>query len=180
MVEKNLLFNILGIYLETERQKIDEDDLKKGFRLEPTNVKMYKNDSTIYSHLYKDGVKVSDEYFRKGGLCSGFKGNYCQLIKYNIKEGEGLGSMGLSCIVNLEGKIVFTSKGILTHPYLQGGIIVVEDSTYYNLETGLPIVKGSSNLKSNNFIFVENSYNKEFEIGVYKIELKSGKVEIFK
>jgi hypothetical protein len=66
-----------------------------------------------YSHLYKDGVKVSDEIFRKGGLCSGFKEGYCELIHYTRtkepkKNDEGF-SFGSSAIVNTNGKICLSA-----------------------------------------------------------------------
>jgi hypothetical protein len=70
-------------------------------------------------------VKISDEIFRRGGLCSGFKDNYCQLIKYNKHKGrpkktkrlDDIFSMGDSVIVDMNGKIVLESDSCLEYPY---------------------------------------------------------------
>jgi len=73
------------------------ESLKNGFELRPIEVlaeggQFVLDNKNKYSHLYKDGIKVSDEIFRKGGLCHGFKDGYCSLIHYVLEREHDLGS----------------------------------------------------------------------------------------
>lgn len=169
-------FGVFGIHLMSA-MKVDENDLKEGFRLVPNKFKAYKDDYSEYSHLYKDGKKVSNKNFRRGGLCSGFKDGYCMLLEYTKNKS---GRFGTHCLVDLKGKVVFRQTKMFSPIYHLGGVIVVEDSIYYNLKDGKPIVKGSSSVRSEKFLFVENNYEKEYELGVHKIEYATGKTQIFK
>jgi hypothetical protein len=63
--------------------------------------------------------------------------------------------------------------------YIRGEIATMK-GIYYNLKTGQPIVKGDSTVKSKYYLFVENTYNKDYELGVYKIDYETGEFEIFK
>ena len=106
---------------------------------------------------------------------SGFKdNNYCMLINYtNTKDS------GTHCIIDIDGKIVFKQKNILNYLYYLKDVIATMDKEYYNLLTGEIITKGSNSINSENYLFVENRYNKEFALGVYRIEYSTGKFEIF-
>jgi hypothetical protein len=133
-----------------------------------------------YCYLYKDGVKQSDELFRQGGLFSPFKENkkYCSLLYYPDFPKS---TMAKTILLNSDCEIAYEQKGnCLSYPYYLGGEIVVEDKSYYNILTGDIIVKGYQSIRSEKFLFVENTYDKDFETGVYKIEYETGNYEIFK
>jgi len=145
------------------------------------NKEMSCND---FGYLYKDGKQLSDIPFRKGGLFSGFKDQqYCSIIAYPELKTSGY-SFGNHCIINTKGEIVLDRGASLDYPYHLKGVIGAVKGTYYNLETGKPIVSGSQTLKSDTYFFVQNSYSfgdeAKYEKGVYKIEYATGNYEIFK
>lgn len=177
----NMLGFLMGVALANEAAQHDENDLGKGFRLEPVDYKRYENDSSQYYNLFKDGKKISDKIFRRGGISSGFKkGDYCSLIVYGDDK---IGVGGTHCIVDMQGKIVHKQSKGLSYPYLAGGVIVSDDNWYYNLLNGEKLVRGRESVSSKDFIFVESSFYSEdgdWQEGVYQIEKKTGKVKIFK
>lgn len=150
--------------------RFDQDnDLGAGFTLVP----LFPDIDLNYSHLYKNGKKVSDEVFRRGGMCTGFKGDYCDLLQYNIEK-NGIGS-AVHVIVNLNGNIVFTANTKpLEYPYLCGGCVLYYGGEYFNLLTGKSICKGTNTIKSTSFIFVaEGNYRNEV---VKRIDLTTGEI----
>lgn len=172
-----------------QREKTEEEknSLGEGIRLVPVpedELEEYKDDTrSSYSYLYKGDEKLSDAFFRKGGMCNGFKDGYCSLIEYVPNDRKG-GSTHV--IINTDGEVVLEEEGLKT-PYHVKGIIGSLDSVFYNLETGEIIAKGNT-INSENFLFVENRYNwdyetkkigKEIPLGVYKICYKTGEVEHF-
>jgi len=172
-------FNFLSMIMNHPSMKPDENDLGRGFRLVPDE--SIEDNREGYSHLHKDGVKVNDMLFRRGGLCSGFgKKDYLSLIAYPDFDGK-TGGWGNHCIVDLNGQIVLMAEKFDTSFYYLDGVIAKMKDTYYNLLTKQPILKGgsSSSIKSKRFLFVENSYNKEYPLGVYKIEYATGNFEVF-
>jgi len=157
--------------------------LNDGFELRP--IKLLKKESENsrivnlkYSHLYKDGVKVSNEIFRKGGLCSGFKDGYCSLILYTRtkepKKNDSGFSFGTHVIVNTEGKICLEGKS-LDSPHHSGGNIGSVGNYYYNLLTGEKICyRPSSVITGIECLYLEHRYNFDYyevkiPVGVYKL-----------
>jgi len=177
------LYNIFG-GLTKEPKKINPyEDLNDGFELRPIKLSKEESENSRivglkYSHLYKDGVKVSDEIFRKGGLCSGFKEGYCELIHYTRtkepkKNDEGF-SFGSSAIVNTNGKICLSKVG-LDYPYHSGGNVGSVGDYYYNLLTGEKIChRPSSVITGVECLYLEHRYNFDYyevkiPVGVYKL-----------
>jgi RNA recognition motif-containing protein len=159
------------------------EDLNDGFELRPIELmeEESKNKRIVdmkYSHLYKDGVKLSDHIFRKGGLCSGFKEGYCDLIHYTrtneSKKNDNGFSFGESVIINTDGKICLTREG-LDYAYHLGGNIASMGNYYYNLLTGEKICyKPSSVIKGEEYLYLEHRYNfgyyeVKIPVGVYKL-----------
>ena len=166
---------IFGLF--EEPRKVDQTFIGEGLQLIPDPE--IKGNRDNYCYLYKDGVKISDVLFRKGGLFTPFGKDkkYCLLIAYHDYKKDTLGN---SCIINNEGTIVLQSESSFDHlSYLKGEIATMK-GIYYNLKTGEPIVRGSSTVRSKYYLFVENSYNKDYETGVYKIDYETGEYEIFK
>jgi len=157
--------------------------LNDGFELRP--IKLLKKESENsrivglkYSHLYKDGVKVSDDIFRKGGLCHGFEEGCCSLIHYvrtkEPKRNDAGFSFGVHVIVNTEGKVCLGNDG-LDNPYHIGGNVGSDGNYYYNLLTGEAICyKPSSVIIGVENIYLESRYNFDYyevkiPFGVYKL-----------
>jgi hypothetical protein len=185
------------------KQKYDENDLGNGMRLVSIfelMPELLKNEEMMkelgstkdYSFLFKEGVKVSDKVFRKGGISNGFqKGGYASLIVYHnffdrtVKTRYGR-THASHCIVDLDGKIVLEEQGFSKYPYYLKGIIGAIDKAYYNLRTSELIIMGDSCVESEEYLFVQEKYDfewyggKEKPKGVYKICFETGEVEYFK
>ncbi len=171
----NILKTILSLNLENSSfLEPDENDLGQNFKLVSDNSMLDNRNN--YSHLYKNGVKISDTLFRRGGMSKGFdETEYCMLIAYHNLQKSTIGN---HCIIDLNGDIVLEASE-LKYPYHLKGVIAVLDEKYYNLKTKEIITKGYNTIKSESYIFVENQYNSEYEKGVYKIEYSTGNFEIF-
>lgn len=159
------------------------ESLNDGFELRPIEIlaeggQFVLDNKLKYSHLYKDGVKVSDEIFRKGGICHGFKDGYCNLIHYVLErehEEKRLGfSSGESVIINTDGKICLTREG-LDYAYHSGGNVASMGGYYYNLLTGEKIFpKPASVITGGEYLYFEHRYNFDYyevkiPVGVYKL-----------
>lgn len=159
------------------------ESLNDGFELRPIELseKESENSKIVnmkYSHLYKDGVKVSDDIFREGGLCHGFKDGYCVLIHYTrtneSKKNDNGFSFGDSVIINTEGKICLSRTG-LDYPHHIGGNVGSMGNYYYNLLTGEKIcIRPSSVITGGEYLYLEHRYNFDYyevkiPVGVYKL-----------
>jgi len=176
MAYENILYSMLGINLSlisaVPKQPVDtgKKSLKNGIDL----VYLFED----YGFLYKGAERISDELFRLGGLSDGFEGVYCMLIRYKV-EPDGI-DFGTHVIVDIDGDIVLKEDAsTLSNLYLLQGCIAVMNSNYYSLITGKIIVKGHSTIKCSSYLFVENTYDKQYELGVYKIHWETGVFEVF-
>lgn len=150
-------------FRDEEAEKLAFRKLGGGFELRPIK----EDDKLEYSHLYKDGVKISNEVFRRGGICSGFKDGYCQIIQYQPKKNkkdypDGYGDLR-HVIVNAEGKIVLSSESSFNYPYHTGGNVASMGDVYYNLLTGEPIIyKPSTIIKGVKAMIIEHRYDFDY------------------
>jgi hypothetical protein len=164
---------------DEEAEAIAFRKLGNGFELRPLDI---ENNKYEYFHLYKDGVKVSDEVFRRGGLGSDFRDGYCGLIHYEPKKDkkrypEGFGDLN-HVLVNEKGEIVLRSQG-LDYVHHVGGNVGLVKHAYYNLLTGEAIMpKVDKSIKGTNFLIVEHRYSWDYvkkvidvPVGVYNINL---------
>lgn len=164
----------------------NEGNLNDGYELIKIPREMYseKSSSTDYSYLYKNGKKISDIIFRKGGMCSGYKEGFVPLIMYTLNKKTKEFDFGVHVIVDYMGRVVLAGTGMSEYPSHVGGIIGKLKDKYINLITSEEIAFGSQSLKSDEYLFVEHRYGSygeglKFQTGVYKIDLKYGGVEIF-
>jgi hypothetical protein len=131
---------------------------------------------TDFSYLYKDGKKLSDDIFRKGGMGGTYKDGYIGLMKYNPETK----SENDWVMVDTEGNVVYTQKNRFGSLYHQGGIIVSDDNKLYNIKTGDMIVDHTAKISSRDFLFVEVIWSSNgFESGVYKIDKQTAEIEFF-
>lgn len=183
MISNGGIYNIFGGMTREPKPINPYQNLNDGFELRPIELSEKESENSRivemkYSHLYKDGTKVSDDIFREGGLCSGFKEGYCGLIHYtrtkeSKKNDEGF-SFGSSVIVNTEGKVCLTRDG-LDYPYHIGGNVASVGNYYYNLLTGEKICyRPSSVITGVECLYLEHRYNFDYyevkiPVGVYKL-----------
>ena len=162
-------------------------DLKDPYDCKLHYGNLYKKVETGEAHVI-NGIelqfkKVSNDIFRVGGMCSGFKNNdYCALIYYNHISTKNNSCLGNHCVIDTKGKIAFKADSAIEYPYYKKGCIIKYRDYYINLKTGLPNVNSSyhQSIESENYLFVESSgYNNEFPKGVYKIEYNTGNFEVF-
>lgn len=177
------LYNIFGGLVKEPKPANLYESLNDGFELRPIELSEKESENlrivdSKYSHLYKDGVKVSDDIFRKGGICHGFKEGYCNLILYTRtnepKKNDSGFSFGTHVIVNTEGKICLSGKSLDT-PYHTGGNVGSVGDYYYNLLTGEKICyRPSSVIMGVECLYLEHRYNFDYyevkiPVGVYKL-----------
>jgi hypothetical protein len=183
MISNGGLYSIFGGLTKKSKPVNPYQSLNDGFELRP--IKLLKKESenpriveSKYSHLYKDDVKVSDEIFRKGGLCHGFKEGYCGLIHYirtkEPKKSDSGFSFGDSVIIDTKGKICLSRTG-LDYPYHVGGNVGSVGNYYYNLLTGEKICyRPSSVIVGVECLYLDSRYNFDYyevkiPFGVYKL-----------
>ena len=133
-----------------------------------------------YSHLYHNGLKVSDEVFRKGGTGGKFKDGYCKLIHYTQKEPHtekrhGF-DFGTHVVIDGLGDIKMKGQGISSYPDHIGGHLGALGNYIYDLRAGSAIApKSSTSITGKNAIIIEHRYDwydKEVKLplGVYRID----------
>jgi hypothetical protein len=148
-----------------------------------------------YVQLYtKEGVKISENVYRVGGVGFHLKDKYFMLIKYY--EGTYITQYERNPKDNGKKKNCFSNHWVILNSdgvekvqltsshsaYLTGGPVYSINQKYYNIETGEYYCESRSCLQSNDFIFLEHTYNwnkEETPLGVYKISKKDGTFEIF-
>jgi hypothetical protein len=177
------LYNFFGGLTKEPKPVNPYQNLNDGFELRPIKLSKKESENSRivelkYSHLYKDGVKVSDNIFRKGGLCHGFKEGYCSLILYTRtkepKKNDNGFSFGTHVIVNTEGKICLSGKS-LDSPYHTGGNVGSVGDYYYNLLTGEKICyRPRTIIVGGEYLYLEHRYNFDYyevkiPVGVYKL-----------
>src|SRR5690606_31587408 len=121
-----------------------------------------------YCYLtYKGNTLYTTILFRRGGMCSGFKESYCNLIAYAVdkkninKKGLYINdrfSFGKHCIINDEGRICIEQKETFSdYPHFVGGNIGHMKNSFYNLKTGELILDDcdTNYFQSTDFVFVK-------------------------
>ncbi len=171
-----------------------------SIEIDPEYAKKWNANMRDFLLLCQDGKPLRQTLYRLGGLGSvnDLKNDYFLLLKYvekvydydfikkcypnkNKKELEILRNHldGRWCILDKQGneKIVFDS---FKSPYLSGGVIYSIDNNYYNIETGYYYGKSYSSMSSDEYLFLDNSYDKDkARRGVIKIHKATGNFEIF-
>jgi hypothetical protein len=142
-----------------------------------------------FVHLYVDGRKVNNNIYRVGGFGATLKDKYFMLLKYtedycsdDITKDEDRKAhlKGCWCIIDNNGveKVNFNQ---FDNVYLSGGQLYSLDNKYYNIETKEFYCDARSVMKTDNFIFLENAYDKdESKRGVLKIDKTSGEFELIR
>jgi len=173
----------------------DAESLGGGkFELSPITVNsdyLKKFNSTHYGSficLTRDGVLVRETLYRKGGFGGKMNDGYIMLLKYveayyddliTKKKDEKPHLEGRWCILDENGVEKVECKQF-ANPYHTGGIVYSLDSNYYNIETGELYCRSYSCMTSNDFIFLDNAYDKDTsKRGIMKINKLDGSFELF-
>ena len=173
-----------------EKEKYPHDKLGNGYELRKIEMKDAKgkviDNRESYSHLYHNELKVSDEVFRRGGTCSGFKDGYCKLIHYTKKENHTEKKHGFDfgnhVIVNNLGDIALSRGSGLDYPYHIGGHLSSVGNYVYDLRTAKAIApRSSTSITGINCIIIEHRYDwydKEIKIplGIYRIDFQTAEL----
>lgn len=167
-----------------------------GLQLSPITVneeycKKWNERLTDFVCLTKNGELISNSLYRVGGLNTPHLGkdDYFMLLKYvedfysdditKVKKDKPHLD-GRWCIIDKNGieKKVFES---FKSPYLtKDSCIYSINSDYYNIETGECYGYSSTSMVSEEFLFLDNRYNKDkTKRGVMKINKKDGSWELF-
>jgi len=142
-----------------------------------------------FVNLYVNGEKVNNNIYRVGGFGATLKDKYFMLLKYTKahysdeitkEKREKPHLKGCWCIIDNNGveKVNFKQ---FDNVYLSGGLLYSIDGKYYNIETKYFYCDTRSVMKTDNFIFLENAYDKdESKRGVLKIDKLTGEFELIK
>ena len=185
------LHSIFGGMFE-EPEKSPYTKLGDGYELRPIEILAEGGQFVVenrdnYSHLYHNGLKVSDDIFRKGGLGGKFKNGYCELIHYTQKEPHtekrhGF-DFGTFVIIDRLGNIALKGGNFSSdHPHHIGGHLASIGNYIYDLRSGEAIApKSSTTISGLNCIIIEHRYswyNKEVELplGVYRIDFETAEL----
>jgi len=172
--------------------KYPHDKLGGGYELREIEIlaeggQFIVNNREKYSHLYHNGLKVSDEVFRRGGTGGKFKDGYCKLIHYIQKEPHtekrhGF-DFGTHVIINHLGDIKLKGEGISSYPDHIGGHLGSLGNYVYDLRTGEAIaVKSSTSITGSNCIIIDHRYewyNKDISmpLGIYQIDFWTAEIK---
>ncbi len=140
--------------------------------------------------LIKNGERINDTLYRKGGLGDiDTKDDYFLILKHteafysdDITTDETRKRYLKSqwCIIDKDGneKVIFDN---FVTPYLSGGQIYSVDHKYYNIETGYFYGYSYGTISSDTFIFfINNTLEKDkTKRGVIKINKFDGTFELF-
>ncbi|MBK7362669.1 MAG: hypothetical protein IPJ01_10275 [Micavibrio sp.] len=175
-----------------------------GLQLSPISInedycKKWNINGEDYVCLTKNGELISNSLYRVGGMGGDIKEDYFLLLKYvesiydfdfikkcypnkGKKELELLRKHleGHWCIIDKNG-IEKKEFDQFKSPYIQkDSCIYSVDSNYYNIETGEFYCNSHSSMTSNEYLFLDNKYDKdESKRGVMKINKKDGTWELF-
>ncbi len=170
--------------------------VKGNLQLSPISInedyaKKWNETSKDFVMLTKNGQLVSENLYRVGGLGADITKDYFMLLKY-VEAHYSKEIMQMSKSKDdrhLEGRWVIIDKygveKIEFEKYEHGWIISDSciyslNGNYYNIETKEFYGNASVCIKSTNFIFLENNYDKdESKRGVMKINKKDGSWELF-
>lgn len=141
-----------------------------------------------FVQLTRYGVPINNSIYRTGMFGGKFKDGYTLLLKYTEAlyndsitrdEARKRHLEGIWCIVDKNGveKVNFKK---FENAYLSGGVIYSVDRNYYNIETGELIGSSSQTMASDDYIFLEDHFNKDTsKRGVIQIKKSDGSWQIY-
>ena len=192
LTESEKLYPYLMGMIQETTPKSPYENLGNGYELRPIKLtkKEAENQRIVnlkYSHLYHNGLKVSNHIFRKGGMSGKFKDGYCELIHYvrtNQKEKNDNGfSFGTFVVINHLGEIVLEGNKLSSdHPHHIGGHLGSRGNYIYDLRTGEAIApKSSDTIAGKNCIIINHRYawyDKEAKLplGIYRIDFQTAEI----
>ena len=141
--------------------------------------------------LAKNGKAIRDTLYRLGSLGGKTNGSYFMLIKqveafYDEKILKMASSKNPNhlenrwCILDKNGNEKFVADRFDSPYLIDNSCIYSIDNNYYNVETGELYCNVHSSVESDEFLFLENNYDKDIsKRGVMKINKKDGSYIIY-
>jgi hypothetical protein len=192
------------IYLTIQPYNNKSDAGSNVLQLSPIQVNQdylneWNNNCNDFVCLTKNGELISKSLYRVGGFGGDIKQDYFMLLKYveviydydfikkcypnkSRKELELLRKHleGRWCIIDKNG-IEKKEFSKFKNPYIEKGSCIYSiDNNYYNIETGEFYCNSTKSMKSSEFLFLENPYDKDLsKKGVMKINKKDGSWSLF-
>ena len=185
-MEKQDIIKLDSVRHDSNELQIGKITLDENYR-KKWNV--HQND---FICLARNGKLINNSLYRMGGFTylKDIKNNYFLLLKYTEDYYPDEITKNKSEKPHLEGKwCIIDKNGIekrefepFSSPFLiENSCIYVIDRKYYNIETNEFYCYASHECESENYLFLENSYDKDIsKRGVLKIDKKTGKYELFK
>jgi len=140
-----------------------------------------------FCHLYKNGEKVSDTLYRKGGFSTNLNDKYFMILKYTESYYNDNITKEIDRKPHLSGNFTIIDNDAVErisfesykNPYLFGCVYSINNK-YYNIETGELYCDSYTTIKTENFIFLNNRYDDDKrKRGVLKINKNDGTWELF-
>lgn len=141
-----------------------------------------------FVQLTRNGVPINNSIYRTGMFGGKFKDGYTLLLKYteglyddSITRDEARKRHldGIWCIVDKNGveKVHFKK---FENAYLSGGVIYTVNRNYYNIETGELIGSATTSIASDDYIFLEDHFNKDkSRRGVIQVKKSDGSWQLY-
>lgn len=177
-------------------ERVQNQKIGGGLELSPiiVNEKYLKKWNAERTHdfvcITHNGGLVSDNLYRTGAFGGKMKDGYFMMLKYTEDFYSDSITKDKSQKRHLDGRWVLIDKhgvekvhceSVIDSIYHIGGQVYSKGSYYYNIETGDLYCRSSICLQSEEFIFLDNPYDKnERGRGVMKINKSNGTFEIFK
>ncbi len=125
-----------------------------------------------YFQIYSFGELLRPTLYRKGGFNGKWIDGYMQLFK--CVESNGYLSNS-TCIIDTNGKEMYSSNSILDSVYLRPGGIYVYASKYFNIRNNKLYCRSYTCMTTKNYTFLDNKYDEdETRRGVMKISHDDG------
>ncbi len=171
-----------NVRLQFSKITLDEEYASKWNAREKDFIVLTKGDELLRNTLYRVGGMnhpnlEKDEYFM---LIKYVEAYYSDEIMRISKSKDPKHLDGKWCILNKNGDEMFVTNSSIHFPYIIANSCIYSiDNKYYNIETGELYCDSNNNISSDNYLFLENRYDKDIsKRGVLKINKKDGSFEL--
>ena len=162
-----------------------------AIKVKPEYMEKWNERSTDFILLSRNGEPIRNTLYRIGGLNTPRLNTapYFMLLKHveafyddtitkDPKRKPHLESRWV--ILDREGNEKVEFKQFASPYWVENSVLYSLDQNYYNIETGYHYGKSYHTLTSDDFVFIENHYDKDVSRrGVLKINKKDGTFELF-
>ena len=141
-----------------------------------------------FVNLTRNEDVINPYLFRKGGFGGDINEKYFTLLRYHEafyddsitkEENRKPHLEGRWCILDSFGNVKFEAPLFQTPYVVNNSCVYSIENNYYNIETGEFYCRTYKRVESNNWLFLQNDYDKDLtRRGVIKINKNDGSFEI--